>query len=266
MNRKQTFGSIDIAYDTDLTGVVSMTVTFHGRSLDSIIEAVNAKIQTWNRTMLVEPADKLSHVQYYRSLRNKDSGIAAEMARIEIDRQQIEIDHRRACADLDGERLAVALAKIDQKRRAITERIDTCAAGKQAFQNEVGLARRFARQAIIDHLKEAMPKIAMLALEETKKATDEVTGLALMVGAPLLALIDRTTIAAELMERLAVLGRPIYGQEVTECPLVSEALRVLDAVPLPVAEQAHEAKSEAPTQTADQSHSEPKKTKKEPKK
>jgi hypothetical protein len=104
--------------------------------------------------LLLGPAKELPEVTHYFTLKQKDTGVAAELSRIDLELQQVELDRLKTIADASGEKLAAKLAKLEIQRQDLTARIQDCEEGARLFAQEVRAAEVAAETALMAHVEQ----------------------------------------------------------------------------------------------------------------
>jgi hypothetical protein len=228
MNQSHQFGLVDVQTQSTGIGHYAMSVTLQGRNSQSILDASNERIAALKEQMVTAPARGLPEVQAFHKIRMRDSGITAEIDQI----------HIKAIATLDGEQLATALAKIEQRRRDIRARLAACDQGQAAFRREVEDCRARAEKAIATHVVAAIRLLVERARQELDRSQKEVAVLAEATAAPLFALIDAPLIGSQTVDQLRLLTRMPQGMSLASSTLASDAFKVLYESPVPKQETA----------------------------
>ncbi|CEF49328.1 unnamed protein product [uncultured bacterium] len=177
-----------------LGSLLETTLIFR-RNVDAIHAEAGKRCDELIATHILDGADELPEVLAYKALRDKDTGLTEQIERLSLDLDQTDIDRRKAVADLDGEKLASALTKIEAKRKALTARIEDCRNGLALFTKDVAEAKGKARTALEEHLKN---KRHELHVANTSQET--AAAVAIQAEPRLIELLDAVSIATRARE------------------------------------------------------------------
>ncbi|HZZ80912.1 MAG TPA: hypothetical protein VFE62_20590, partial [Gemmataceae bacterium] len=169
MNFSRDYGPLQVSHRPTHGDYFDSILHFHVRELPPIYETIETKIAELVKQHLTDPARQLPEVILYRELRDKDTGIADVLAKIDADRELLQIDHRRAILTLSGEELATTLASIKEKLQAVESRVQAVRDGQDAFRREVAKARDLAVAALDRLLVAALPTLNDLLEAEVKR-------------------------------------------------------------------------------------------------
>jgi hypothetical protein len=181
---------------------------------------------------LLSDAKRLPAVEKYYAMKRTDNGLAAELDRINLDLDQVELDRQKALADLKGEKLAGALAKCQAKKQSLEARIADCNTGSALFAAEVKDARDEALAGLKPFLAAAVPK----ALAEAKKrldAAEDQVGAAIGDQGHLLTLIHSAAAAAKVANlfKEAELATKVERRFRSECVVETRLNAILNEIP-----------------------------------